>query len=83
MSLQGYTPADLARLRSVSVRPAGWSHRIKPKAKDGRHPVTGERIKVILDEVGNRIRMRQHGQDVHVTLPHIRVDLWTGITEEH
>ena len=71
--LQGYGPADLARLRSVAVRPRGWSHRVKPKATEYRHPITQERIKVILDELGNKIRMRRHGQDAHVFLPHLRI----------
>ncbi|MEV4020161.1 hypothetical protein AB0J35_57765 [Nonomuraea angiospora] len=65
-TIQPYTPADLARLRSVGIRPQGWSHRVKPKWVDGRRPSTNERIKVLLDELGNKIRMRQHGQDVKI-----------------
>ncbi|GAA4934152.1 hypothetical protein HD597_010096 [Nonomuraea thailandensis] len=80
-TIQPYTPADLARLRSVGIRPEGWSHRVKPRWKDGRRPKTGERVKVLLDELGNKVRMRQHGQDVKilnaatVVVGEIRADL--------
>ncbi|TDD54593.1 hypothetical protein E1286_05230 [Nonomuraea terrae] len=65
-TIQPYTTADLARLRSIQARPQGWSHRVKPRVTDGRRSSTGERIKVILDELGNKTRMRQHGQDVKI-----------------
>lgn len=73
MPIQGYGPADLARLRSVQVRPRGWSYRIRPKVREYRHPVTGERIKLIKDIAGNLTRMRRHGQDATVFLPHLRI----------
>ncbi|GHH67643.1 hypothetical protein GCM10017673_14980 [Streptosporangium violaceochromogenes] len=70
--LQGYGPSDLARLRSVQVRPRGWSHRIKPKVTESRD---GRRrpVRVTLDELGNKVRERWEGQDVHVFLPCLRV----------
>ncbi|MEV4245224.1 hypothetical protein AB0J63_17635 [Streptosporangium canum] len=76
--LQGYGPADLARLRSVAVRPRGWSHRVKNQVTEYRHPVTGERIKVIRDQLGNKVRLRSHGQDAHVFLPHLRIHGQSG-----
>jgi hypothetical protein len=65
-TIQPYTAADLARLKSVGVRPQGWSHRVKPRWKDGVRRSTGERVKVLLDELGNKVRMRQDGQDVKI-----------------
>lgn len=82
MAVQGYTPSDLTRLRSVAARPRGWSHRVKPKVTEYRDVVTGHWIKVTRDELGNRIRMRWSGQDAHIILPHLRINPWTGITEE-
>ena len=64
--IQPYTAADLARLRSVQARPQGWSHRVKPRWRDGVRPSSGERVKVLLDELGNKTRMRRHGQDVKI-----------------
>jgi hypothetical protein len=64
--VQPYTAADLDRLRSVQARPQGWSHRVKPRVTEGRRPGTGERVKVVLDELGNKVRMRAHGQDVKI-----------------
>lgn len=81
-ALQGYTPADLTRMRSVAVRPRGWSHRVRPKTREYRDELTGHWIKVIKDELGNKIRMRWAGQDAHVILPHLRINPWAGITEE-
>jgi hypothetical protein len=65
-TIQPYTAADLARLRSIQARPEGWSHRVRPRWRDGRRPGTGERVKVLLDELGNKTRMRQDGQDVKI-----------------
>ncbi|MFF4989624.1 hypothetical protein ACFY19_20695 [Streptosporangium saharense] len=79
--VQGYTAADLARLRSVAVRPRGWSHRVRPVVREHRDE-RGRPVRVTLDELGARIRERWDGQDVHIVLPHIRVDMWRGITEE-
>lgn len=68
--IQPYTAADLARLRSVHARPQGWSHRVKPRWRDGVRQIPGtdrtERVKVLLDELGNKTRMRGHGQDVKI-----------------
>ncbi|MFF4412112.1 hypothetical protein ACFYY8_06235 [Streptosporangium sp. NPDC001559] len=80
--LQAYTPADLARLRSVQARPRGWSHRVKPRVTEYRDTQTGHWIKVIRDELGNRVRMRWAGQDAHVILPHIHINPWTGLVRE-
>ncbi|MCG5220261.1 hypothetical protein [Streptosporangium sp. KLBMP 9127] len=79
--VQAYTPADLRRLKSVAVRPQGWSHRIKPLVTEYKDTETGHWIKVIRSEF-NRVRMRWEGQDAHVVLPHLRVNGWTGITVE-
>lgn len=65
-TVQPYTVADLARLRSVQARPQGWSHRVKPRWVDGVRPSSGERVKVLVDEFGNKTRMRQHGQDAKI-----------------
>lgn len=65
-AIRPYTVADLDRLRSVQARPQGWSHRVKPRVTDSRRTSTGERVKVILDELGNKVRMRAHGQDVKI-----------------
>ncbi|MFB4294789.1 hypothetical protein ACBI99_44670 [Nonomuraea sp. ATR24] len=81
MAVQGYSEADLARLRSVAARPQGWSHRVKPQVTEYRDVVTGHWVKVIRDEY-QRVRMRWSGQDAHVILPHLRVNPWVGITEE-
>jgi hypothetical protein len=81
VGLQAYTPADMRRLRSVGVRPAGWSHRIRPIVTEYRDVQTGHWIKVIRSEF-KKVRMRWEGQDAHVTLPHIRVNPWLGVTVE-
>lgn len=81
MAVQGYTEADLRRLKSVQARPQGFSHRVKPRVTEYRDQVTGHWVKVIRNEF-NRIRMRWEGQDAHVILPHIRINPWVGITEE-
>lgn len=78
--VQAYTEADLGRLRSVVVRPNGWSHRVKPIRREYRDEQTGHWIKVTKDPLGNFIRMRWSGQDAHVILPHLRISPWTGIT---
>lgn len=80
--VQGYTEADLCKLRSVAVHPRGWSHRIRPIVREYRDEQSGHYIKVIKDQLGNKIRMRWEGQDAHIFLPHLRVDPWTGITIE-
>ncbi|WP_326637266.1 hypothetical protein OG884_26480 [Streptosporangium sp. NBC_01755] len=77
--IQPYTPADLLRLQSVQTRPRGWSNRIKPKVTGGRD-AQRRPVKVTLDELGNLIRERWTGQDVHIFLPHLRVR--HSITEE-
>lgn len=61
-----YTAADLARMRSIQARPQGWTHATHDQRQEYRHPVTGELVKVITDQLGNRIRMRRHGQDVKI-----------------
>lgn len=81
MPVQGYSAADLARLRSIATRPRGWSHRIKPRVREYRDERTGHWIKIIRDEF-QTIRMRWEGQDAHVTLPHLRLDPWVGVIEE-
>lgn len=81
MGLQGYSKADLDRLKSVTVRPRGWSHHIRPIVREYRDKQTGHWIKVITS-TGRRIRMRWDGQDAKVILPHLRIKPWTGITEE-
>lgn len=72
-TIQPYTAADLARLRSVQARPRGWSHQVKPQVTEYRDERTRERIKVILDELGNKVRMRRHGQDVKILNPRVVV----------
>lgn len=81
MRVQGYNEADLRRLRSVSVRPGGWSHLVKPKVTEYRDEQNGHWIKVIKSEF-NTIRMRWSGQDAHIILPHLRLNPWVGITKE-
>jgi hypothetical protein len=78
--VQGYTEADLRKLKSVQARPRGWSHQIRPVVREYRDVVTGHWIKVIKDQHGNHVRMRWSGQDAHVVLPHIRINPWTGVT---
>lgn len=80
--VQGYTEADLRRLKSVAVRPRGWSHRVKPLVREYRDTLTGHWIKVIKTTGGHKIRMRWEGQDANISLPHVRIDPWTGISEE-
>lgn len=82
MAVQGYTEADLRRLRSVHARAQGFSHRVRPVVREYRDLETGHWIKVIKDELGNRVRMRWSGQDARIVLPHLRVNPWVGITEE-
>lgn len=73
--LTPYTPADLERLRSVQARPQGWTHATRDQRREFRHPITGERIKVITDQLGNRVRMRRDGQDVRIMAPVVRRQL--------
>lgn len=80
MPIQPYTPADMDRLRSIQVRPQGFSHRIRPKHKTVKHPVTGELMKIVLDELGNKVRMRKHGQDAKIHLPHLRIQTRAQVT---
>jgi hypothetical protein len=80
VGVQGYTKADLRRLKSVAVRPRGFSHGVRPVVREYRDVVTGHWIKVITNEQGNRQRMRWSGQDAIVTLPHFTVSPWTGVT---
>lgn len=79
MRLKGYSADDLRRLKSVQVRPRGWTHQVKPVVREYRDTATGHWVKVIKDQLGNRVRMRWEGQDAHIVLPHIRVNPWTGI----
>lgn len=72
MGVQPYTEADLARLRSVQVRPAGWTWRTKDQVREYRDD-RGRWVKVITDQLGNRVRLRWEGQDVKIMLPHLRV----------
>lgn len=81
MGLQAYTQADLRRLKSVGVRPRGWSHKIRPVVNEYKDEQTGHWVKVIRNEF-NRVRMRWEGQDAHVVLPHLRINPWVGITVE-
>lgn len=81
MPIQAYTEADLSRLRSVAVRPGGWSHKVRPHVREYRDERDGHWIKVIRDEY-QTIRMRWGGQDAHVVLPHLRINPWVGIAEE-
>lgn len=85
MGVQAYTEADLRRLKSVTIRPRGWSHRVRPQVTEYKDVVTGHWIKVIRDEY-QRVRMRWSGQDAHVILPHLRIRPLAGsagtITEE-
>lgn len=70
--LQAYTSADLARLRSVAVRSRGFSHRVKDQVRESRDQ-RGRPVKVTRDQLGNLVRERWEGQDVHVFLPHLRI----------
>lgn len=79
--LQGYTEADLARLKSITVRARGWSHHIRPRVREYRDQ-RGHWVKLIRS-TGLVTRMRREGQDAHIILPHIRIDPWVGVTEEH
>jgi hypothetical protein len=81
MGLQAYTPADMRRLKSIGIRPAGWSHKIKPVVTEYRDTATGHWVKVIRSE-HQRVRMRWEGQDAHVVLPRLHFNPWTGLTVE-
>ena len=72
MGVQPYTAADLARLRSVQVRPAGWTWRTKDQVREYRDE-QGRPVKVVRDQLGNYIRLRWEGQDVKIVAPLIRV----------
>ena len=72
MSIKPYTAADLARLRSVQVRPGGWTWRTKDQVREHRDD-RGRWVKVITDQLGNRVRLRWEGQDVKIMLPHLSV----------
>ncbi|MEV4837794.1 hypothetical protein AB0K05_24950 [Nonomuraea sp. NPDC049486] len=80
MGVQGYSAMDLRRLKSVQVRPRGWTHQVKPHVTEYRDELTGHWIKVIRDQLGNRVRMRWEGQDARIVLPHFKVNPWTGVT---
>lgn len=81
MPVQGYTEADLARLKSITVRARGWSHHIRPRTREYRDQ-RGHWVKLIRS-TGLVTRMRREGQDAHIILPHIQIDPWVGVTEEH
>lgn len=69
-----YSTADLQRLRSLQVRPQGWTHATHDQAREYRDPITGHWVKVITDQLGNRTRLRHEGQDVRiVNIPHVQV----------
>lgn len=69
-----YSAVDLERLRSLQVRPRGWTHATRDQVREYRDPITGERVKVITDQLANRTRMRRAGQDVRiVNIPHVQV----------
>lgn len=72
MGVQPYTEADLARLRSVQVRPAGWTWRTRDQVREHRDE-QGRPVKVVRDQLGNYIRLRWEGQDVKIVAPLIRV----------
>lgn len=72
MGVQPYTEADLARLRSVQVRPAGWTWRTRDQVREYRDE-QGRPVKVVRDQLGNYIRLRWEGQDVKIVAPLIRV----------
>lgn len=73
--IRPYTAGDLERLRSIQVRPQGWTHATHDQRREYRHPITGERIKVTTDQLGNRIRMRREGQDVRIMAPVVQRQL--------
>lgn len=79
-SVQPYSAADLARLRSVQARPQGWSHRVKPQVREHRDEQRRP-VKRTLDELGNIVQERWTGQDAFLFLPHLRVR-WHNITTE-
>jgi hypothetical protein len=80
VGVQGYSAMDLRRLKSVAVRPAGFSHGVRPVVREYRDELTGHWIKVITDQLGNKVRMRWEGQDARITLPHFTVSPWAGVT---
>lgn len=70
-------PGYLDRLRSVHVRPQGWSHRIRPVVRTFRGP-DGRWVKETLDEAGNIVRERRTGQDVVINLPALAIG-WRAV----
>lgn len=72
MSIKPYTAADLERLRSVQVRPTGWTWRTRNQVREHRDE-RGRWVRVTRDQLGNLIRERWEGQDVKIFMPHLRV----------
>jgi hypothetical protein len=71
--IKPYTAADLERLKSLQVRPQGWTHATKDQTREYRDPA-GHMVKVVTDQLGNRTRLRRDGQDVRiVAIPHVQV----------
>ncbi|MEO3856241.1 hypothetical protein [Acrocarpospora sp. B8E8] len=77
--IEPYTAADLERLRSVQVRPQGWTHATHDQVREHRDP-RRRPVKVTTDQLGNRIRERWEGQDVRILAPHIRVRFAQEVT---
>ncbi|HEY9521922.1 MAG TPA: hypothetical protein VIR33_01680 [Thermopolyspora sp.] len=77
MPVEGYTPADLARMKTVQARPKGWTWRTRDQVREYRDK-RGRPVKVIRDQLGNYVRLRWTGQDAHVFLPAVRVRLAVG-----
>lgn len=76
-----YTAADLARLRSIGVRPQGWTHATHDQRREYRDDQSGRFVQVVTDQLGNRVRRRWDGQDVkilNIPVVTIRVSRSTG-----
>jgi hypothetical protein len=69
-----YSAADLERLRSLQVRPQGWTHATKDQVRECRDPVTGDLVKVITDELA--------AVKGGFKVPHKR-GFWTNDMEQH
>jgi hypothetical protein len=79
--IRPYTAADLARLRSVGVRPQGWTHATHDQRREFKDEKSGHWVQVITDQLGNRVRRRWAGQDVKILnfeVPVLRVSSSTG-----
>ncbi|NRQ35979.1 hypothetical protein HII36_29715 [Nonomuraea sp. NN258] len=83
--LQGYSPADLARLRSAQHIRGGRTHATRDQVREYRDGA-GRLVQERTDQLGSIIRRRRVGregeaQDVEVFLPHLRVQ-WRPIATE-